>query len=77
MDWVRPLVYVTDAVVATALLLCFGQTYNRFHSPRNSAEATLGQIRIAAKKRLDMTEELVEIVRTYAKLERDSERSAS
>lgn len=46
--------------------------YNRFQRLRNAAEATLGQIKVALKKRLDMINELVEAVKSYAKFERET-----
>ncbi len=46
-------------------------TYNKFFTLKNSAEATLGQVRVALKKRLDMIEQLVDSVKSYAKFERE------
>jgi len=46
--------------------------YNRLHSLRNSAEATLSQIRVALKKRLDMIEQLLGAVKSYAKFEKET-----
>jgi LemA protein len=46
--------------------------YNRFFSLKNSSEATLGQIRVAMKKRLDMIEQLLGAVKSYAKFERET-----
>jgi len=43
--------------------------YNRLQSLRNGASATLSQIRVAMKKRLDMVEQLVEMVKSYAHFE--------
>lgn len=50
----------------------FVSIYNRLYGLKNSGEATLGQVRVALKKRLDMIEQLVESVRTYATFERDT-----
>lgn len=50
----------------------FVKIYNRLQSLRNGAEATLSQIRVAMKKRLDMIEQLVDSVRSYAKFERET-----
>ena len=47
-------------------------TYNRFQQLKNASEATLGQIRVALKKRLDMITELLETVQSYAKFERET-----
>jgi len=60
------------AVVFVAAILYFISIYNRLYSLRNSAEATLGQIRVALKKRLDMIEQLVDVVKSYAKFEKET-----
>jgi LemA protein len=59
------------AIVGLGLILYFVSTYNRFYTLKNSAEATLGQVRVAMKKRLDMIEQLVDSVKSYAKFERE------
>ena len=46
--------------------------YNRFQQLKNGAEATLNQIKVALKKRLDMIQELVEAVQSYARYERET-----
>ena len=46
--------------------------YNRFVTLKNSSEATLGQIRVAMKKRLDMIEQLLGSVKSYAKFEKET-----
>jgi len=46
--------------------------YNRFYTLKNSSEATLGQIRVAMKKRLDMIDQLLGAVKSYAKFEQDT-----
>lgn len=43
--------------------------YNRLKSLMNAGDATLSQTRVAMKKRLDMIEQLVEAVKSYAKFE--------
>lgn len=47
----------------------FVMTYNRLQSLRNGAEATLSQIRVAMKKRLDTIEQLVDSIESYAHFE--------
>jgi LemA protein len=47
-------------------------TYNRLQSLINGAEATLSQIRVAMKKRLDMVEQLVDSVKSYAHFEQET-----
>ncbi len=46
--------------------------YNRFQSLYNGAEATLSQIQVALKKRLDMLEQLIENIRSYARFEKET-----
>jgi LemA protein len=60
------------AVLFLCLVIYFFLTYNRFQSLRNAGEATLGQVKVAMKKRLDMIEQLVESVKSYARFERDT-----
>jgi len=71
LDWASLLFIVIAVVVVLALIAYFVSIYNRFFSLRNSAEATLGQVRVALKKRLDMIAQLVDSVRSYAKFERE------
>lgn len=59
-------------VIAVGLVLYFVGIYNRFFSLKNSSEATLGQIRVAMKKRLDMIEQLLGAVKSYAAFERET-----
>jgi len=59
-------------LVIIALVLWAVGIYNRFVSLRNSSEATLGQIRVAMKKRLDMIEQLLGAVKSYAKFEQET-----
>lgn len=60
------------AIVVVALVLWAIGIYNRFISLKNSSEATLGQIRVAMKKRLDMIDQLLGSVRSYAKFEKET-----
>lgn len=71
MDWASLLFIAIPVVVVLALIAYFVSIYNRFFSLKNSAEATLGQVRVAMKKRLDMIEQLMDSVRSYAKFERE------
>jgi LemA protein len=45
--------------------------YNEFYALKNSSEATIRQIQVAMKLRLDMIEQLLDSVRNYTKFERD------
>lgn len=70
MNWVL-LLLAAIVIAVVGFILSFVTIYNRFFSLKNSAEATLGQVRVAMKKRLDMIEQLVESVKSYAKFERE------
>ncbi|MFA4877230.1 MAG: LemA family protein [Methanoregula sp.] len=60
------------ALVVIGLIIWVISIYNRFVSLRNSSEATLGQIRVAMKKRLDMIDQLLGAVKSYAKFEKET-----
>jgi LemA protein len=60
------------ALVIVGLIIWFIGIYNRFYSLKNSSEATLGQIRVAMKKRLDMIDQLLGAVKSYAKFEKET-----
>jgi len=60
------------ALVIIGLIFWLVGIYNRFVSLKNSSEATLGQIRVAMKKRLDMIEQLLGSVKSYAKFEQET-----
>ena len=72
LDTITIIVLVIIAVVLIALVLWFVGIYNSFYKYRNAAEATLGQIRVAMKKRLDMIEQLLGAVKSYAKFEKET-----
>lgn len=72
MDFVQILIVVTIAVIAAVFALYFVSVYNRFKTLSNSAQATLGQVRVAMKKRLDMIEQLLGAVKSYAKFEKEA-----
>ncbi|MDD4161667.1 MAG: LemA family protein [Methanothrix sp.] len=54
------------------IMFYFITIYNRLQSLRNGASATLSQIRVAMKKRLDMVEQLVDMVKSYAHFEKET-----
>ncbi len=59
-------------IILAVLLLVAGYfviTYNRLQSLRNGADATLSQIKVAMKKRLDTIEQLVDSIESYAHFE--------
>jgi LemA protein len=60
------------ALVIVGIILWAIGIYNRFYTLKNASEATLGQIRVAMKKRLDMIEQLLGAVKSYAKFEKET-----
>ena len=66
------LIAVISAVVIAFLIYFIISVYNRLYRLRNSASATLGQVRVALKKRLDMIEQLLGAVKSYAEFERET-----
>jgi len=65
------IVLVIILVLVIVFALYFVLIYNRFQTLKNAAEATLRQIEVALKKRLDMIEQLLEATRGYLGYERD------
>lgn len=59
-------------LVILGLIVWAISLYNRFYSLKNTHEATLGQIKVALKKRLDMIEQLLGAVKSYAAFEKDT-----
>ena len=57
--------------VLLALGYSFVNIYNDFKKYRNAADATMGQVKVAMKKRLDMIEQLLGAVKGYVKHERE------
>jgi LemA protein len=64
---------VPGAVILFICLVAFYLAYlfNRLVRFKNAADANLGQIRVAMKKRLDMIEQLLGAVRGYVRHERE------
>ena len=69
MSWIVPGIIV---LIVIGLVIWAIGIYNRFFRLKNSSEATLGQIRVAMKKRLDMIEQLLGAVKSYAKFEKET-----
>jgi LemA protein len=69
IEWIIPGII---ALAVVGLVLWVISIYNRFVSLKNSSEATLGQIRVAMKKRLDMIDQLLGSVRSYARFEKET-----
>lgn len=59
-------------LVIIALIIWAISIYNRFYSLKNTHEATLAQIKVALKKRLDMIEQLLGATKSYATFEKDT-----
>ncbi len=59
-------------VVIAGIIFYFITTYNRFQQLKNGAEATLGQVKVSLKKRLDMLSQLVDTVKSYASFEKST-----
>jgi len=70
VDLLTIVIIAIIVIAIIAILVWFIAIYNRFYSLKNSAAATLGQIKVAMKKRLDMIEQLLGAVQSYAKFER-------
>ena len=71
MDTVTLAIVGVLIVVSLVLVWLFVSSYNRLFRFRNAADAELGQIRVAMKKRFDMIEQLLGAVKGYTKFERD------
>lgn len=68
----NPLLLLIPLALLLIVTFYFVSVYNRLQGLKNGAEATLSQIRVAMKKRLDMIEQLVDSAKSYAKFERDT-----
>jgi LemA protein len=71
-DYIGYIILGIIVIVIIGLILWAISIYNRFFSLKNGGEATLGQIRVAMKKRLDMIEQLLGAVKSYAAFEKDT-----
>lgn len=63
---------VITIVVLLLVILYLIIIYNRFLTLKNGSLATLGQIKVALKKRLDMISQLLDSVQSYAKFEKET-----
>ncbi len=71
-DIIGWIILIVIILIVIGLVLWAVGIYNRFYSLKNSSEATLGQIRVAMKKRLDMIDQLLGAVKSYAKFEQET-----
>jgi LemA protein len=72
VDILTIIIIAVVVLVVIGIVAVFVGIYNRFFSLKNSAEATLGQVKVAMKKRLDMIEQLLGAVRSYASFEKET-----
>jgi Uncharacterized conserved protein len=72
MDLLTIIAVIVILALIAGFILLVVSIYNRFFTLKNSADATLGQIKVAMKKRLDMIEQLLGAVKSYAKFERET-----
>ncbi len=64
-----PIIFFTLLILLVVYLIV---VFNRFKTLENAAEATLGQVRVALKKRLELLHQLLESIRSYASFEKDT-----
>ena len=67
-DIIGWIILAVIVIVIIGLILWAVGIYNRFYSLKNSSEATLGQIRVAMKKRLDMIDQLLGAVKSVREI---------
>jgi len=72
LDIVSIILIVVVVLVVIGVVAFSISAYNRFFSLKNSAEATIGQVKVAMKKRLDMIEQLLGAVKSYAAFEKET-----
>jgi LemA protein len=72
VDFISLILIVVVVLIIVGVAAIFVGIYNRFFSLKNSAEATLGQVKVAMKKRLDMIEQLLGAVKSYAAFEKET-----
>ncbi len=64
--------WIVIIIVIVLVIWWFVGIYNRFMRLKNASEASLGQIRVAMKKRLDMIQQLLGAVKSYAAFEKET-----
>jgi len=72
MEFLTAIIILVILIIIAVLGMWLVSIFNRFVSLRNASEAELGQIKVALKKRLDMIEQLLGAVKSYAKFEKDT-----
>lgn len=64
------IILVITIVAILLVIVYFMSIYNRFQTLKNGSLATLGQVKVALKKRIDMISQLLDSVQSYAKFEK-------
>jgi len=72
LDILSIIVLAIVVIIIVIIIAWLAGIYNQFYRLKNASEATLGQIRVAMKKRLDMIEQLLGAVKSYAKFEKET-----
>ncbi|NLB00558.1 MAG: LemA family protein [Methanomicrobiales archaeon] len=72
LDIITLILIVVVVLIVIGIVAAAIGIYNRFFSLKNSAEATVGQVKVAMKKRLDMIEQLLGAVKSYAAFEKET-----
>jgi LemA protein len=72
MGIVELIITLIGLLVVVGFIAYYFVVYNRFMKLKNAAEATLGQIKVALRKRLDLIGELVDAVKSYASFEKST-----
>ncbi|MFW6117729.1 MAG: LemA family protein [Thermoproteota archaeon] len=62
---------IVSVLLVIGIGLYLAYVFNRLYRYKNAAEANIGQIQVAMKKRLDMINQLLGSVKSYIKYERD------
>lgn len=68
------IITITIICIILILVFIFGLfiiIFNRFQRLKNGADAGIAQIKVALKKRLDLISQIVDVVKSYAKFERE------
>ncbi len=64
--------FLVILIVLGGIIFYVITVYNRFQQLKNGGEATLGQVKVALKKRLDMLSQLLDTVKSYASFEKET-----
>jgi LemA protein len=70
--WLEVIIGGIILIIILIILGLFISNYNRFKTLKNGADASLAQIKVALKKRLDMITQLVDTAKGYAEFEKST-----